>query len=247
MKILTLNTWTGRLHEPLFQFIKEKSTEIDVFCFQEVHDNPADDLIESPEERPNLFEEIANILQDFQGHFTEQLEGTGIAVFVRKGLDIERTESHIILSSEDLSHTIMPNGRVRYPRALQAIFLKNPQLTIYNFHGVLGDGKKDNPDRELQMKRLLQIMNGDTNSKVLVGDFNLNPDTQAISIIEENMTNLVTNNSVKTTRNNHYSKVQELPFADYIFTSPKIQVKDFQVLPDEVSDHLALEVKIKLQ
>ena len=35
-----------------------------------------------------------------------------------------------------------------------------------------------------------------------------------------------------------------LPFADYIFVSKDIKVKDFKVLPDEVSDHLALSIEI---
>jgi len=31
-----------------------------------------------------------------------------------------------------------------------------------------------------------------------------------------------------------------LPFADYAFASKNIKINQFQVLPDEVSDHLAL-------
>jgi len=34
-----------------------------------------------------------------------------------------------------------------------------------------------------------------------------------------------------------YTKLKEQPFADYVLTCPKITVKHFEVLNDEVSDH----------
>jgi len=36
---------------------------------------------------------------------------------------------------------------------------------------------------------------------------------------------------------------KELPFADYAFISKDLKLNNFAVLPDEVSDHLALLVE----
>lgn len=35
MKIVTLNVWGGKLYEPFINFIKEKSEEVEIFCFQD--------------------------------------------------------------------------------------------------------------------------------------------------------------------------------------------------------------------
>jgi len=43
----------------------------------------------------------------------------------------------------------------------------------------------------------------------------------------------------------HYTKTEK--FADYVLTSPNIQVIDFQVLPDAVSDHSPLQVEFNIQ
>jgi endonuclease/exonuclease/phosphatase family metal-dependent hydrolase len=52
------------------------------------------------------------------------------------------------------------------------------------------------------------------------------------------MTNLVTKFGVTSTRSSHYLKEEK--FADYILVSPHVEVNDFQVLQEEVSDHLPL-------
>ena len=50
--------------------------------------------------------------------------------------------------------------------------------------------------------------------------------------------NLITEFKVTSTRTSLYDKQE--PYADYIFVSPNIEVNQFRVLPDEVSDHAAL-------
>jgi endonuclease/exonuclease/phosphatase family metal-dependent hydrolase len=56
---------------------------------------------------------------------------------------------------------------------------------------------------------------------------------------ELGMRNLITEYGVTSTRTSLYTKTEER-FADYIFVSKDIEVKDFKVLPDVVSDHAAL-------
>ena len=36
MKLLTLNTWGGKVHEPLLKFIEQRAEDTDIFCLQEV-------------------------------------------------------------------------------------------------------------------------------------------------------------------------------------------------------------------
>ena len=79
----------------------------------------------------------------------------------------------------------------------------------------------------------------------LLGDFNLNPSTQSIRILENELVNLILDYKIETTRSNLYSKKTEMPIADYCFVSKDLEVKDFQVPYVEASDHLPLILEIE--
>ena len=233
MKIITLNTWGGRVSQ-IDAFILSHASDVDIFCFQEVHAKKTKEADISQKERPEFFEELQKLLPDFLGIFTEQVPHTGLAIFVRNNLEIEQMDSYVLLSADEL---LPPQN---YPRIVQAITLKDPHITILNFHGTPGGEKKDSPQREKQMDRLHKVLNRYTTEKILLGDFNLRPDTKAISGIENIMRNLVIEHGIKTTRTKLYKKKDEMPFADYIFVTSKINVNEFKVLEDEVSDHMPL-------
>ena len=248
MKLISLNTWGGRLHEQIDEFIKGYASTTDIFCFQEVYANGTKEADADTGERPNFFKELQDMLPSFTGVFAEQVTGTGLATFVRDSLEIESSDSFLLLSCEELNHLQMSNGIHYYPRIVQMVCLKNPHIAIYNFHGVPGNDKKDTTERELQLKRLQEALAKSDGEKVLVGDFNLRPDTDAIRSLEGNMKNLVIEGGFKTTRTKYYDKKVTMPFADYTFVTYGIKVNRFEVLPDEASDHLPmfLDVENKL-
>ncbi|QQR50559.1 endonuclease/exonuclease/phosphatase family protein [Candidatus Nomurabacteria bacterium] len=239
MKLITLNTWGGRINQPLLQFIKNND-DTDIFCFQEMNNNASAETVDSPEEDKNLFSHIKEVLPEFTGYFSPQVPGTGHAIFIKKELVVDHIETHLILSEEEITHMPTP-----FPRILQCMHFKN--LIIYNFHGVPKADKKDTPVRDIQTKRVLDIVNKDTNPKIIVGDFNLNPDTKAIAAFNLIFTNQMMKSSYTTTRSRHYEKLKEFPYADYIFTSPEIKVSEFKVLNDEVSDHLPLSLNFEIE
>ncbi len=240
MKLISLNTWCGIVYEPLKKFIEEQAKDTDIFCFQEIRNGKY--LGEFKGETEDLFTKIKDILPDFKSYYTEMLPGIGIAIFVKNSINIEKFDSKIVLFSEELDNIEKFNNEKPHPRVIQIISLKN-KLNILNFHGVHGDFKKDTKERELQTKRLKKILNDLSGPKILVGDFNLMPDTMAISELEKEMRNLMKGSHFKTTRSRYYNKKDTLPFADYAFVTEDILVKNFEVLPDEVSDHLPLLVE----
>ena len=245
MKIISLNTWGGTIYEPLKKFIENNSKNTDVFCFQEIRNGEVSNQPECEKEETELFTKIKEILSDFTGYFSKQVEGVGTATFIKNNLSIENVDSFEVLSAEDISHIKRPDGSSYYPRIMQKISIQNTKLTIYNFHGIPGNKKQDTKERDLQTSRLLEIISKDSNSKILVGDFNLDLNTEAINKIGKVMRNLIKEGDFKTTRNHHYSLYKELPFADFAFVSNDIEVLKFNVLEDEVSDHLALSLEIK--
>jgi len=246
MQLITLNTWGGRIFDELSSFLKENRSETDIFCFQEVYSQAGPDLMEAPETRLNLFAEFEGLLPDFTGHFAPQITGTGLAIFVKKKLEISEIGSSTILSASDLAHFKMPSGNAYYPRIVQYLSIKDHNLSVYNFHGVPGAHKQDTPERDLQIKRLGKHLASGRSQKILVGDFNLNPDTNAIRTLERTMKNLMNGSPFTTTRSSYYKNREKLPFADYIFLSQDITVNDFRVIPDEISDHLPLLVQFSV-
>lgn len=240
MKLISLNAWNGIKFESLKEFLKHQSKDIDIFCFQEIRNGKYLNKAEEAVERTNLLKDLKNILPDFVGYFTEMVPGVGIASFIRNNIEVEKIESAQILTAQETKHLMMPNGDSYYPRVIQSVYLKNNDLIIHNFHGIPGNSKKDTPERELQIDRLLKIINSSTKHQILVGDFNLDMNTKAVLELEDRLQNLVKDGGFKTTRNSNYDKFEILPFADYAFASKDIKINLFQVLPDEISDHLAL-------
>jgi endonuclease/exonuclease/phosphatase family metal-dependent hydrolase len=121
-------------------------------------------------------------------------------------------------------------------------------LTVINFHGLwtnVGEGKwkNDNPERLEQSERILEFTKKLQNPFVLCGDFNLLPDTKSIQMFEDaGLRNLIREFGVTSTRTSFYTK--PVKFADYAFISKGINLKDFKVLPDEVSDHAPLLMEV---
>lgn len=242
MKIVTLNTWGGRIKEPFIDFIKSNQ-DIDIFCFQEIYDQAREIMEEIyPIDMFDQFSDLKVLLPNHNGYFRPVLQGVyGIAIFVKKDISVSEEDELIIHTS---ASDLVTDGH--HSRNMQWIKIKAGEryLTVMNVHGLWnGKGKTDTPERLAQSRIIKEFMDKTEGMKVLCGDFNLNPDTESVEILEKGMVNLVKEYHVTSTRTSYYEKPGK--FADYIFTSPSIEVKDFKVLPDEVSDHAALFLEIQ--
>src|SRR5437870_1842324 len=107
MKLISLNTWGGKLYKPLINFIKENSSGTDIFCFQEVFKTTSDVEV-LYERRMNLFEDISQILVNHKGYYSPCLKdyvifsrtenhkvnfnlNFGLAIFIKKNITIDST------------------------------------------------------------------------------------------------------------------------------------------------------------
>lgn len=114
------------------------------------------------------------------------------------------------------------------------IDIEGKSLQLINVHGIWNNGKKGDVRTIEQSKFILSKIRDDIPC-IVVGDFNLLPDTESIKLIEDKMLNLVNLYGVKTTR-----PAPEELVCDYIFINDKIKLKDFGVLNSNISDHLPL-------
>lgn len=240
MKLITLNIWGGRVYEPLIEFLKKYSREIDIFCFQENFDNPpGHGSTIQPEKRQDIDQDIRKILNDFNGWLAPmQDREESPAMYVRKNISIQNRGEEFVYRWKN---AMVGGDASTYGINIQYAQIERDrkQYTICNMHGHWTPNfKGDNEARLEQSRNVVRFLDQISGPKILCGDFNMNPDTESMKILEEKMRNLIKEYGVTSTRSRFHDYGSQ--FADYIMISSEIIVKDFKVIQDVVSDHLPL-------
>ncbi len=238
MKLITLNTWGGILDKSLLDFFIKKQ-DIDIFCLQEIYHNGDKEKLDEKyvKYQLNLFSDIQKVLPEHQGFFSLQsLECYGLAIFLKKGIEVLEEGERFVYKTRNFK----PDGITSFhARSIQYLKVRKAAHAFYviNFHGLWnGGGKLDSADRLEQSKKMLEFTKELRSDYILCGDFNLAPATESLKMIEKSpVRNLIKEYKVTSTRTHHYTKPEK--FADYVFVTKGISVKDFKVLPDVVSDH----------
>lgn len=145
---------------------------------------------------------------------------------------------------EDAYAPLVPGFEGEHARAVSIVTLGDG-TTVANFHGLWrkGVGKEDLPERIRQSEIVIDALGVVTGPTVLIGDFNLNPDTESVALFERaGFRNLIREFGVTSTRTRFFDP-RWSAYADYAFVRGA-EVRDFRILPDEVSDHSPLLLEI---
>ncbi|MEN9557793.1 MAG: hypothetical protein RL141_162 [Candidatus Parcubacteria bacterium] len=269
MRIISLNTYTGVAFEPLMAFIAQQAPQTDVFCFQEVNtalhpDIPhtQEHLLERRLMRMNLLQEMIQSLPDFEMRFAPMQDDLdvapnvhgktqiGLAVFVRKTLPI-RESGDFFLSNGYNTYVSGNFETLGFNAVYVGLDIGGTPLTICTVHGISHPGHKlDTPVRLAQSEKLLAFLAGRSGEKIVMGDFNLFPDTESIRMIERTgLRNLIRLYDIQDTRGTLNKELHpqyaahpggHQRFADYAFVSQGITVHHFEVPDVPVSDHLPM-------
>ncbi len=253
MKLISLNTWGGKIYQPLIEFIKQQAKDTDIFCLQEVF-STTEDISEDLGFKVNLYQEIVKNLSHHKGYFTSSIDNylagsfqknftdynlsSGLTIFIKKELKIINHGDFFLFGNKKSYHL---NDFNSMPKNAQYINfnINDKQFIILNIHGIwLREGKNDNPSRLKQSEKIKQFLDNQKGKKILCGDFNLDINTESLKILEENMTNLIKKYNIQTTRNEHFPGAEK--FADYIFASNDINIESFTVPDVDISDHLPM-------
>jgi endonuclease/exonuclease/phosphatase family metal-dependent hydrolase len=256
MKVITLNTWGGRAgKEELLKFF-DTHKDTDVFCLQEIWSAPYEHLegvmaggrkLTHEEIMVYGKQEITTLLSDHVPYFYPQYKNDyGLLMLVHK--------RHKVLSEGEvfvhLHKGYEPESAEEigtHARNVQYVTIEKEEnpITIMNFHGLWnGKGKDDSEARLEQSANIVSFIQTLNMPIIFCGDFNLKPDTESIKKIEDaGLRNLIKEYGVTSTRTSFYTKPEK--YADYVFMSEGIEVLDFKVLPDEVSDHAPLYLETK--
>lgn len=255
MRIISLNTWGGRAgKEKLLEFFKTYADTTDIFCLQEIWSAPYEHLdghlaggtaLNNEQTMVYALQEISSVLPDhaafFRPHF---LDNYGLLMLVKKNLVIVE-EGEVFVHKHK---NYVPEGDIgNHSRNIQYVTIKTASgpITIINFHGLWnGKGKTDTEDRIQQSKNILEFTKNLIGDYILCGDFNLLPNTESLKLFEaQGLRNLIKEYKISSTRTSFYTKPEK--HADYVFISSGVHLKDFKILPHEVSDHAPLLIEVQ--
>jgi len=250
MKLISLNAWGCRITEPLFEFIKQGSETVDIYCFQEVLKGGKGKSGRG--EIKNGYEMLGDILPGYSGYFFEYGEGGyysessknldfkyGIACFVKNSLSHSFGKG-VTLYNLDIKWNDY-SGRFA---AGAALALQVNDYVIVNVHGLWQGGIKEDTEAKIeQSKKIIEIAEMFKGKKVIAGDFNLLPHTASIKMLGDKYEDLIEKNHISSTRGSLYTK--PLRYSDYAFLDRKIVAKSFTVMSMDISDHLPLVIEFE--
>lgn len=247
MKLVSINAHGGKLTDVFVEFLK-RHRDVDVFCLQEVyHDAQNKDMIWGTlGSNLNFLGDIKKNCSNYDSYYRPHLEDWwGLAMLVKKGLPVFE-------EGETFVHKFKGHDPEKEPLGYTAKniqFLKaesNGKLvTVLNFHGLWnGNGKGDTEDRIEQSKNIIKFVKTIKGDFILWGDFNLSPDTESLQMISRELScrELIKEYGITSTRTPLYEKPNK--FADYVFVSNGVEIKNFEILPDVISDHVPLLLEI---
>lgn len=265
MKLISLNALCGHVFEPLMDFIVREAPTTDVFCFQEMLSNPKGDLPMLPYMgRANVLEEIAGRLPGFAMEFFVTQDDydiepaypgqmrLGNATFYREGLTVTDRGGFFVYNGYNSY-----DGKKNYETLGHgaAFITVDDALTVVNVHGNSQPANKlDTPKRLAQSQRIVDFLADRPGEKIVMGDFNLMPDTESVRMFERaGFRNLIREYKIANTRGSLmrslFPEYEHGPygfqdFADYAFATPGIAVRSFEVPDLPISDHLPMILEI---
>jgi endonuclease/exonuclease/phosphatase family metal-dependent hydrolase len=256
LRIVSLNLWGGLASDPLFDFVRQQASRTDLFCFQEAL-AATEPLSLSCGFRAALYQELSAALPDFEGVFDPVVSWQqraedgrpidvpfGLATFVRRRLAVGARRATRILEHQDTLDAAPGLHRIVRWLQLTPLHVPGGPLLVANYHGIARPGSKLDTDERLEQSRAIRrVLGTHAGPVVLVGDFNLLPETESVRLLADGHRNLVIECAIPSTRsrlNVYFGTPQEQPHADYAFVSPDVRVVDFQVPDVQISDHLPM-------
>lgn len=224
----------------LCDFFSSYRCKVDLFCLQEVFNNGVTNRKIYSEAKMDIADDIGSALINYSSHFAPtQSNDECLACFVSNKCEVKKEESVFVFRWLD---ALIPGDAKTLGRNIQSLQIESEgkSLAVINFHGLWnGQGKGDSEDRISQSQKIIDYLKTLNCEYVLCGDFNLLPDTRSLKMLEEfGLRNLISEYEITSTRTSFYKP--NVRHANYVFVSSGIKVNNFEVLPEEVSDHNAL-------
>jgi len=227
MKFVFLNVWGDEMRDELVPYLEKQAIDTDVFCFQEATDS--------------MRQSCTHVLADYQeisGYkYISDVDSFPMSIFIKKGIELISSDT---LFADDMNVGLALYAEIKYG---------DKKAYVCNAFGRSRPSEKlDNLDRLRFSQKLIEFFKDKDAPVIIGGDFNLGLTTESIGMFNlHNYRNLITEFSVKTTRNHliwdRYPDNKML-HSDYVFLNDKTKLNSFTVEDNEVSDHLPMILQI---
>ena len=242
MKILQLNVWTGRIKGALLEFLN--SNDFDVICMQE-----AVWIKDKQKELENFFATVDQIKEASGLKHESRSSNWGMRIFSEDNImeqsNVILSKSEIAEERNDLVHNeygIVESVQDFYEHAytLQVAKLKNG-LNVVNHHGYWKPTPMGDETTVKVMRKVANIVKSLDGPIVMCGDFNIVHEATAMRELDF-LRDLTYEYGIDNTLSG--LKFNGKVACDHILVNDAVQVEDFRVLDDIVSDHKALVAEI---
>ncbi len=250
--LLQLNIESGHFLDAVISFIKQHN--FDIVQLQEVSGGTFNryhyiDNFEDIKEKLGY----NGVLTKTATHVTDESSYFGKATFFKPSFTLLSQEVVWLSPFTKLNNfPKQPEDIKQLPHSTLHIRLQKEGRVIncVNTHLAWGPNPKDEPYKLDQAKILVEYMKNMETPFFLSGDFNVTPDSQIALWFDELGNNLITENHITNTLNPHIHRAKELfpkgLAVDYVYVSKDIIVKNFQVIQEDLSDHLGLMCEIEI-
>lgn len=254
LSLLQLNTNSDNYWDKLTQYLT--SHNFDILQLQEL--TGKETFTGNLHSRRNTFAELQKILQDkyygvlsiTQRYTSSPYAYLGNGTFYKKEFALIDKKELILSSHEDPFRSDVTSFEEVGRTVLHLTFsFKNEHISFLNTHLAWAKTASEEPHQTKQGAILVNYLQKVPAPFVLSGDFNLTPDQPLVQKISKLAHNLTTENQITNTLDpkNHRANVFPKGLAvDYILTSTDIQINDFAVVDEDLSDHLGLKVEIEI-
>ncbi len=251
IRVLQLNIQKGSRLPAVIAYIKKHA--FDIVCLQEVAGGPLaynhKDCYTEILETTGLLGEVAVSVR-VRGDPSSYI---GVATFYRPEWQPIASRTVWLKRYQEIPRSDRLDARTISRCALVTILARgNDRLMVINTHLAWGPTPNDTLYKKNQAEKLYQwIRHHRRDPFLLVGDFNLNPNTNMVSRLSSLGVNLTKRYRVTNTLNprTHYAKhlfPSGLP-VDYIITDRRLHIKKFFVEETaDLSDHYGLIVEFQV-
>lgn len=254
LTLLQLNIFAGSYWDTFVEFIKHH--DFDILQLQEIVGE------ETKVGNINSIENTYKKLSVFLGNaysgrlyktetFSSPTSYDGVATFVKNDIkileekDIVLKEAVFPFESERTDHENIGRGAL----ALK-VKRENNTFWLLNTHLAWSPTPDDSEEKLKQAAHLATFLQKLKEPFIFTGDLNVNPKTKTIHMFDQLGKNLTSLHKVTNTLNPRLHKASHLfppgLAVDYIFVSNTIEVIDFGVVEEDISDHLGLTAVVSI-
>ena len=241
----------GRFLPKILKYLQKN--DFDIINFQEVSGGQwspftAKDLFA-------VFEKSLGYHGVLAAHFNNSRTYSGNATFFRKSFQLlDQKTIHLkkTRGPVDLNHRFLASRIKSFPRNALSLLLgkDNKQIRVINCHLAWGKSPEERAYHCVQNQRLINYVKTLPRPFILSGDFNLTDDSRTVKELDKLARNLTAEHKIKNTLNPRTHRVQKLfppgYAVDFVYASKGVQPKKFQLIEDDLSDHLGLKLDFEI-